>query len=263
MANIRAKQKDEIRQRERHEYDEQCRVQAAAQALLPAGSADSTGAVVAAHSSSSASAAAVALRPLTSPSASSASTPQCDTTLIPIPQDALPPNSSFSPFALERGHLPPLQVQALLDLYVRHGRQTSMESKLGRPHGRFIRQTLHAHDSTAYTPPASEVVSEVLHLVRPVIYTAARAAFHKQPNSWTPWILSLAVDAASRALGPRSVATGSHCCRVSMHNEKCLRTHDFRPLLISRLTASRPVPALSLCVRSPAWRRCRAPSSRR
>lgn len=212
MANIRAKQKDEIRQRERHEYDEQCRAQVAAQALLPAGSADSTG-VVAAHSSTSASAAAVALRPLTSPSATS--TPQCDSTLIPIPQDALPPNSSFSPFALERGHLPPLQVQALLDLYVRHGRQTSLESKLGRPHGRFIRQTLHAHDSTAYTPPASEVVSEVLHLVRPVIYTAARAAFHKQPNSWTPWILSLAVDAASRALGPRSVATGSsHRCAV-------------------------------------------------
>jgi hypothetical protein len=130
-------------------------------------------------------------------------TPTSDTTLLPVPSDALPPRSSFAPFALEKAHLPPAQVQALLDMYVRHGRQQSVDSVLGRPHGRFVRQTAHAHDSPSFVPPTSEVVSEVLHLLRPVVYTAARAACHREPNSWTPWILSLAVDAASRALAPR------------------------------------------------------------
>jgi hypothetical protein len=188
MANIRSKQKEELRNRERHEYEQQLKAQHT-QAALPDGAQPRL------LTDGSA---------LSSPS-SAAATPTCDTSLIPIPADSLPPNSSFAPFALVRGHLPPLQVQSLLDLYVRHGRQTSMEATMGRPHGRFVRQTLHPHESSAFQPPASEVVSEVMHLIRPIIYTAARAACHREPNSWTPWLLSLSVDIASRALAPRYV----------------------------------------------------------
>ena len=191
MSNIRAKQKNECKARERNEYELACKQAAEgepAQQLLLAN--------VSVSSPSESSSTTLLL--------ASAATPQCDTSLLPIPADALPPNSSFSPFSLRPGHLPPLQVQNLLDLYVRAGRQQAMDSTLGRPHGRFVTQTAHPHDSPSYVPPPSEVVSEVLHLIRPIVYTAARAAWDQEPNSWKPWILSVAVDAASKALAPRS-----------------------------------------------------------
>lgn len=223
MSSIRAKQKSECKTREKSEYEAACKaapgggavaIVAAQQLLL-----DSPSSASASSSSSSSSSSALLL--------AAASTPQCDTSLLPIPGDALPPNSSFSPFALQAGHLPPLQVQNLLDLYVRAGRQQAMDSTLGRPHGRFVTQTLHAHDSPSFVPPASEVVSEVLHLIRPIVYTAARAAWDQQPNSWTPWILSLAVDAASRALAPRSASQPTPRPHPVCHLRLCTILHQF------------------------------------
>lgn len=167
MASIRAKQKTEILERERHEYEQNRKA-------LPPGDIE-TGAT---------------------------SAPASDA-VIPRSASSLPPNSSFSPFPLQSGHLAPLHIQNLLDLYVRHGRQTSTDSKLGRPHGRFVSQTVHEHDSPSYTPPVQHILSEILHFVRPVVYTLARAGFVHDPNSWTPFFLSVAVDGFSRALAPR------------------------------------------------------------
>jgi len=199
MASRREKQKEELRNKERHEYEQELKkVAQQQQAALPEGGqprllTDGSSPTTASSSSAAGDNSVALVR----------ATPSSDHSLLPVPPDALPPRSSFAPFALDKGHLPPLQVQALLDLYVRHGRQQSLESNIGRPHGRFVRQTAHPHESPSYKPPASEVVSEVLHLLRPVVYTAARAAFHRSPNSWVPWLLSLSVDAASRALAPR------------------------------------------------------------
>lgn len=190
MASIRAKQKADTLHRERYEYEEAKRKQlmpptagaAHQMSLLPPGSDLELG--------------AVSPPPATSSSSSSSSA-------ITSHPDALPPNSSFALTARSPGHLAPISIQGLVDLYVKHGRSTGESSRLGRPHGRFILPAAHPHEETTRVPPVQHIVSELLHILRPVVYTLARAAYSQQVDDWTPFFLSLSVDAASRALAPK------------------------------------------------------------
>jgi len=193
MARKRIKEKREMLQREQHEWQQeqkqyQARIEQEKKAIMPGES----------ESSSSTS----------TTSSSLTCTPQYDPTNS-TPSTVLPPRSSFSAHSLGPGHLAPLHIQNLLDLYVAHGRSSSADLPagesvvLGRPHGRFVRPIPHPHDSPLYRPPIQHIVSEVLHIIRPVIYLLAKSAYAKETtDQWTPLIVSLAVDAASRALAP-------------------------------------------------------------
>jgi hypothetical protein len=224
MASIRAKQKVDILSREKHEWEEGKRKQltsggAGAQpSLLPPGSDLEIGAVSPSPATASASS-----------SSSSSSTPH---------PDALPPNSSFALTARYPGHLAPLAIQNLLDLYVQAGRaQSGEQSRLGRPHGRFILAQKHAHEEEQYRPPVQHIVSEILHILRPVLYTLARSAYASTPDEWSPFLMSLAVDGASRALAPKMASLSK-----AEHDEVSLRIRNYlfyllRDPLFSRVLA--------------------------
>jgi hypothetical protein len=65
-----------------------------------------------------------------------------------------------------------------------------------------VKPVTHERELEGFKPSVQQVVSEILHIVRPVLYTMAKAATSRKPDSWTPFFLSMAVDAASRALAP-------------------------------------------------------------
>ncbi len=61
---------------------------------------------------------------------------------------------------------PTLPFSDLIDLYVRHGRSAT------QPHGRFGVEVadVHERERAEYKPSGKEVMSEILHIMRPVAY---------------------------------------------------------------------------------------------
>jgi peroxin-16 len=123
----------------------------------------------------------------------------------------------------------------LIDIYVNHGRGKE------NPHGNYnLNLTLHPMESSAYKPSQVQVLAEILHIIRPVIYVAAKLYFDNNSNppissnlnnatnnessnipstnlnsSWHPWLLSLFVDILSRSL-QRNSANLSPAQRVEI-----------------------------------------------
>eukprot|EP01006_Ploeotia_vitrea_P009911 TRINITY_DN25001_c0_g1_i1.p1 TRINITY_DN25001_c0_g1~~TRINITY_DN25001_c0_g1_i1.p1 ORF type:complete len:419 (+),score=201.68 TRINITY_DN25001_c0_g1_i1:109-1257(+) len=86
----------------------------------------------------------------------------------------------------------------LVRMYLVHGR--------GRhPHGQFsemcnpTKVPRSERDANKYTPTRQQVLGEILNIVRPVVYVAARLV-SKSDQAWSPFWLSLLTDIVSRAL---------------------------------------------------------------
>ena len=48
---------------------------------------------------------------------------------------------------------------------------------------------------------ASEYTSEILFIVRPLVYALAMQRYHTDKRNWTPWALGLAIEVAARQIG--------------------------------------------------------------
>lgn len=79
----------------------------------------------------------------------------------------------------------------VLTMYAKHGRTFL-------PNGSFFPRPVHAREEKTFRPSLAELLGEVLHHVRPVIYVLTRVLV-KQQSKWTPFLVSLFTDIVAKA----------------------------------------------------------------